>query len=269
VVEHGGASRYAYWSERRIRSIAEDQGINLNPRWKTRISVIKVPFVPVGVDLDGVPRTLNRNEVASRIERAIGDLAVEDFVTSPPVKYAKGVGPVEFSHFMCNEPNRVILHTHTTSSDDTRTVVCLFGSRDDVAGFVGVHDSQVAGWTPSAMWSIVDWLATQCTVNNSQWDDPESISVEAMKIATHQGTNDRFVANPDQPWTRGFTFGETPDAEWFAEIYSDVVLDKNRWSLETPVDRILVGAPLWIRTPRSTTRRYRDYRRDFNRDDYV
>jgi hypothetical protein len=28
-----------------------------------------------------------------------------------------------------------------------------------------------------------------------------------------------------------------------------VVLDKDRWSLREPVDRILVGAPLWVRTP--------------------
>ncbi|MER6592108.1 hypothetical protein ABT214_09695 [Micromonospora purpureochromogenes] len=85
-----------------------------------------------------------------------------------------------------------------------------------------------------------------------------------MKIATDQGMNQDWQANPDQPWTRGFTFGDTSESDWFAEIYSDVVLDENRWDLEEPVDRILVGAPLWVRTPRKSVRRYRDYRKRFN-----
>jgi hypothetical protein len=42
-------------------------------------------------------RTLDRAEVARRIETAIGDLAVEGFVTPPPVAFAKGVGSVEFA----------------------------------------------------------------------------------------------------------------------------------------------------------------------------
>ena len=43
-------------------------------------------------------------------------------------------------------------------------------------------------------------------------------------------------------------------AEWFAEIYHDVELTKERWSFKPgvdmpePVDRILIGAPLWVRS---------------------
>jgi hypothetical protein len=43
-------------------------------------------------------------------------------------------------------------------------------------------------------------------------------------------------------------------AEWFVDVYKDVELDKNRWNLKPgpdipePVDRIVIGAPLWIRS---------------------
>ncbi|WP_441172086.1 hypothetical protein [Micromonospora palomenae] len=66
-----------------------------------------------------------------------------------------------------------------------------------------------------------------------------------MKIAFDQGFTQESREAPGEPWRRGYTFGDAVDAEWFAEIYSDVVLDKDRWSLREPVDRILVGAPLW------------------------
>ncbi|MFE9183733.1 hypothetical protein ACFYMB_10395 [Micromonospora haikouensis] len=265
--ERGVSSRYAYWSDRAVCRVAQDEGIDIAPGWKTKITVFKVPILSTGVDFEREARTLYRHEVADRIERAVGDLAVEDFVTPPPVGYAKGLGRVEFSRFVCPDPNSAVLNVQTSASDGSRVVVCLFGSRDNIAGFMGVHDREVSGWSSSAMWAVHEWLATRCAVNNSQWDDAESISVEAMKIATDQGTNESFRANPDQPWTRGFAFGDAPNSEWFAEIYSDVILDKDRWSLDEPVDRILVGAPLWVRTPRSAVRRYRDYRRRFNHQD--
>ncbi|MGW5667081.1 hypothetical protein [Micromonospora sp. NPDC003776] len=262
--ERGDSVRYAYWSDRRVRSIAVDDGINIDPRWKTKIALFKIPLLQTGIDLEREPRTLHRKEVAGRIERAIGDLAVEDFVTPPPVRYARGIGRVEFSHFVCEEQDRVVLGVRTVASDGTRVAICLFGSRDNVAGFMGPHDPVASGWSSSAMWSIMRWLAERCAASSLRHDDPQSISVEAMKIAFDQGfTRDSREAT-DQPWSRGYTFGDAADAEWFAEIYSDVVLDMDRWSLDEPVDRILVGAPLWVRTPRAAARRYRDFRRDMN-----
>jgi len=71
----------------------------------------------------------------------------------------------------------------------------------------------------------------------------------------------------DKPWTRGFTLGHATESEC-AQIYSDVVLDKDRWTFDRDggtspdVDRILIGAPLWVRTPGAhAVTRYRDLRR--------
>ncbi|MFJ6196202.1 hypothetical protein [Micromonospora sp. NPDC092111] len=262
--ERGESVRYVYWSDRRVRSIAVDDGIDIVPRWKTKIALFKIPPLHTGVDLEREPRALHRKEVAGRIERAIGDLAVEDFVTPPPVRYARGVGRVEFSHFVCEEQDRVVLGARSVASDGTRVALCLFGSRHNVADFIGPHDAVASGWTSSSMWSITRWLAERCAASGLRHDDPQSISVEAMKIAFDQGSTRESRDASDQPWRRGYTFGDAPDAEWFAEIYSDVVLDKDRWGLDEPVDRILVGAPLWVRTPRAAVRRYRDLRRGIN-----
>jgi hypothetical protein len=55
--------------------------------------------------------------------------------------------------------------------------------------------------------------------------------------------------------TKRKVFQYYPAAEWFAEVYKDVVLDKDRWhfkpgatDIPEPVDRIVIGAPLWLRT---------------------
>jgi hypothetical protein len=266
--ERGEVSRYAYWSDRAVRRVAQDMAVDIDPRWRTKLSVVKIPFAQVGFDLERPPRALFRNEIADRIERAIGDHAVEDFVTPPPVKFAKGIGSFVFSHFVCHERGRVVLHTIAASSDGARVGIALFGSRDNVPAWSGSNDPQEGGWTSSAMWGVRAWLQSECRVNNSQWDDPQAISMEALRIAKYQGDNTYYDEHRDEPWTRGFAFADASDAEWFAEIYSDVVLDKQRWDLDEDddVDRILVGAPLWVRTPRTGLRRYRDERKKFNRD---
>jgi len=55
--------------------------------------------------------------------------------------------------------------------------------------------------------------------------------------------------------TKGKAFRRFPGAEWFAEVYKDVELDKDRWHFKPgaadvpePVDRIVIGASLWVRT---------------------
>lgn len=55
--------------------------------------------------------------------------------------------------------------------------------------------------------------------------------------------------------TRRKAFQRYPAAKWFAEVYKHVELNKNRWhfrpgdtDVPEPVDRIVIGAPLWVRT---------------------
>lgn len=267
--ELGAIRRYAYWADRRIRDIASANGISLERRvsWKA-----KTASIPVLGSLEFAPaaRALDRAEVAVRIETAIGDLAVQDFVTPPPVEFAKGIGHVEFAQFTGGIEKRqgVVMHTSTHSSSGGRVDVCLFGSLENTADYVGGSDQPPAGWSSSAARAIALYIQSRGTINNSQWDDPESIAVEALKIATEQGVTGTWDEHEGKPWTRGFTLGHATESEWFAEIYADVVLDKDRWTfngdggISPDVERILIGAPLWVRTPGAhAVTRYRDLRR--------
>jgi hypothetical protein len=247
MVPRDGIRRYAYWSDRRIRQIAADNDIALERRLRWT-SKIKAPFV-AELEIGQEGRRLRRNEIARKIEDAIGELAVADFVTPPPVHFAKGIGRIAFSQFVgVSTVNKgMVAHTSVSSSNGHCVEVCMFGSLDNMAGYAGAHDRTIDGWVSSAAPAISAFLKSRGTINRSQWDDPESISVEALRIATEQG------AAPDsqrgKAWTRGFTLSHADDSEWFAEIYTDVVLDKNRCNLDEAVDRIIIGAPLWIRTP--------------------
>jgi hypothetical protein len=247
MVPRDGIRRYAYWSDRRIRQIAVDNDITLERRLRWT-SKIKVPFIGE-LEIGQEGRTLRRNEIARRIDEVIGELAVADFVTPPPVRFAKGIGRISFSQFVgistVNEG--IVAHTSVSSSNGCRVEVCIFGSVDNMDGYAGAYDRTTSGWVSSAAPAIFAFLESRGTSNRSQWDDPESIAVEALKIATEQGAAQD--SEDGKPWTRGFTLSHADGSEWFAEIYADVELDKSRWDLDKAVDRIIIGAPLWIRTP--------------------
>ena len=267
--ELGVIRSYAYWSDRRIREIASANGINLERRVSWKAKTASIPLIG-SLEFAQEARTLARAEIAARIERAIGDVAVEDFVTPPSVIFAKGVGKVEFAQFDGGIEKRqgVVMHTSSYSSTGVRVDVCLFGSLENTSDYVGGSDKPPEGWSSSAARTIAAYIKSRGTINNSQWDDPESLAIEALKIAAEQGVTGDWAEHEGKPWTRGFTLGHATESEWYAQIYSDVVLDKDRWDLDRDggispdTDRILIGAPLWVRTPgEHAVTRYRDQRR--------
>lgn len=266
--ELGVIRRYAYWSERKIVAIAADNGIPVDRSrgWKAKLG--SVPLIG-STEFIQEARDLTRAEKANRIETALGAAAVADFVTPPSVRFAKGIGHVEFAQFIRPEkrPTAVVIHTTVCSSSGNRVGICLFGSLDNTAGFIGGSDKPPGGWTSSSMWAIDSLIKSRGAIIKPMWDE-ESLAIEALKIATQQGVTGRSQDHAGQPWTRGFTLGSTEASEWLAEIYLDVEVDKVRWNLQRDgisspdVSRILVGAPLWVRTPGpDAVTRYRDLRR--------
>jgi hypothetical protein len=248
--ELGAVRRYHYWSDRSIRQIATDNDIALTGRLRWGLRFPSFPFI-AQFELGQEPSDLRRNEVARKIETEIGLNAVEDFVTPPPVGFAKGTGHMEIARTTVRYSSvndGVVIHFTTKSSEGTRVQVCLFGSIDNTPNYIKAAPSNKAGWTSSAWYAIEELLLSHGAGNTSQWDDDESIAVEAMQIALHQGKTGHTKDHKSKPWTRGFTIGGADDVEWFAVIYKDVELTKGRWRLDDDVDRILVGAPLWIRT---------------------
>jgi hypothetical protein len=84
-----------------------------------------------------------------------------------------------------------------------------------------------------------------CSPRHSEgpiYDDDEEIAVEILRLINNENMTGKYV------------FQRFPSAEWFAQVYHDVELDKDRWhfrpgdsAVPEPVDRIVVGAPLWVR----------------------
>jgi hypothetical protein len=255
--ELGAVRKYHYWSDRRIKQIAADNDISLNSKWPWTYRTPMIPFIGQ-IETGESKRDLRRNEIANRLQVAIGLNAVEDIVTPPPACFAKGGGHIEFARFTrtyaLNEG--AVMHTRMRNSQDGCVDVCLFGSMDNFSGYIKKAKFIAAGWTSSAWYAIEELLKTHGQANTSQWDDEESRAVEALKIAMGQGITGHIRDHKDRPWTRGFTIGSADDAEWFAEIYVDVLLHKDRWDFskddpEYGAERVLIGAPLWIRTASS------------------
>lgn len=117
-----------------------------------------------------------------------------------------------------------------------------FGSIDNCAGYLHGDEAPAPIWQSSSTFAIEEFIENRGLKDAHIYDDDESISVEILRVLNNEGMTDQYA----------FTAPES--SEWFAEVYKDVVLDKSRWNLRPgrdlpkPVDRIIIGAPLWART---------------------
>ncbi|MER6437706.1 hypothetical protein ABT275_15270 [Streptomyces sp. NPDC001185] len=248
-----------------MAAIASDNGINFKGRFNW---AIKAAPQGVGAEVSNRDRgDLSRFEVARKIEKALGAQAVVTFDAPPRARFAKGVGLVHMARFTAG-PERdkgALVHVRTTSVRGQQVDLVLFGSMDNFLGRVlRPEDAPETGWFSSAWYAIAELLESRGGENTSQWDDPESLSVEALKVALYQGISGDHGEYDGQPWTRGYTLGHADDSEWFAQIYTDVVLTADRWHLRggmSGAQRILVGAPVWVRTAsKASVTRYADLR---------
>jgi hypothetical protein len=249
VGELGIIRRYSYWSDRRIREIAADNNISLDKRWLMAIQTPALGALPK-IGVNEVQRTLQRHAVAERVEGAIGKLAVQDFVTPTCAVFAKGCTHITFARYTRWSDRRtgkqqgdgVILHARTVSSDGTRVEVCLFGSIENCIDYLPGPDAVAPMWRASSTQAIEEFIAHQGKKKAPIYDDDESIGVEILRTINNEGMTGKRA------------FKNIQSAEWFAEVYHDVELDKNRWNLRPgrdlpeTVDRIIIGAPLWVRT---------------------
>ncbi len=245
--ELGTVRRYSYWSDRRIRSIAADNDIELDRRQRLTFRSPAFGLLPQ-TEFTKERKGVQRHEVAQRIERAIGQLAIEDFVTPPPTAFAKGCGEVTLAAYTQYYPEKssertgIIAHTRTVSSDGCRVEICLFGSLDNCADYLSTDGVETSMWSSSSAWSIEEFIANRGTRPAPIYDDDESIAVEILRVFNNEGLSKKRV------------FERLTNAEWFAGVYKDVKLDKKRWDhrlgvdLPEPVDRIVIGQPLWIRS---------------------
>jgi hypothetical protein len=253
---------YLYWSEQRIRRFADDNGVRLDGGMSVSVRTPSFGVLPeIGGSLG--PTAASRQKIADKIERSIGQLAVEDFVTPPPVRFAKGVGAMVFSEFYSNGPTGAAMACTTTlASDGTRVAVCLFGSVGNFAGMLTEVERRETGWSSSNAPTVLRFIENGGLPDKKDppWltevHTPEWYADEAFKIAFRQGEKSGTDRVLDHPWRRGFSYGHIDDAaEWLADIFVDVLIDADRLRR---FDRVLVGAPLWIRTPTPSSLRIYD-----------
>lgn len=97
-------------------------------------------------------------------------------------------------------------------------------------------------WRASSSWAIDEFIDNLGQEPAPIYDDDQSIAVEILRTINNEGMTGRHVRQ------------RISSAEWFAEVYKDVELDKDQWNLKPgrdipePVDRIVIGAPLWVRS---------------------
>ena len=224
-----------------------DNAINLDRRWRLTLKTPTLGLAPLA-EFAEERRTPLRHEIAVRVETAIGQRAVEDFVTPPPALFAKGCGQVTLAAYTRWRPEKkrkregIVAHTRTVSSDGSRVEVCLFGSLEHCTDYLSGADIEAPKWSSSSTRAIEDFIANEGTRPAPIYDDDESIAVEILRVFNNEGMTGKCA------------FKRIKSAEWFANVYHDVELDKKRWNfrpgrdLPEPVDRIVIGAPLWIRS---------------------
>jgi hypothetical protein len=193
-------------------------------------------------------RTPQYHEVAGKVERAIGQLAVEDFVTPPPAAFAKGCGEVTLATYKRwprskkSKELAVIAHTRTQASNGCRVEICLFGSIDNCTDYLPGSQADAPMWRASSELAIHEFIDNRGQKPALIYEDDESIAVEILRTINNEGMIGRYVIQ------------RIVSTEWFVEVYKDVELDKDRWDLKPgrdipePADRIVIGAPLWIRS---------------------
>jgi hypothetical protein len=267
--ELGGVVSYLYWSERRVQRILSDNGIQLSSGVTKFASPSMQGLVPTMEHTMG-GKVAQRANIADLIERSLGQSIMSDFDSVPGPRYAKGVGTLVFGEFIndfdkdpLERDRRALIFSSCdyNESDKDSVAICLFGSMENFADYVASSGplSDEGGWTSSSAPSVLDFLTGKWS---DQVDEPsrEELAIEALKIANSQGTRDGEV-DPLKGWRRSFTYGDIQDvAEWFAEVYLDVDLTQLGMAREDGFRRVVVGAPIWVRTPRiRAVRLYNEY----------
>jgi hypothetical protein len=256
--ERGGVQHYLYFSDRRIRQFLDDQGIAVSERAQNSLSSPTFRGYAPTVQRVWEKSVPYRVELAKKTERALGRLAVSDFDGPAPIKFAHGTGTVTFGEFVepfgedkdagQGYPRKALMYAYVLTGSGLRVAVCMFGSMRNYADYVkDAEDHSKEGWTSSSAPAVERFLRNRCT-EGDELHSREDLACQALQIANSQGSREPG----SHGWNRGFTFGDARDvAEWLAEIYYDCDL---RGSSKNPpelrgIDRILIGAPYWLRTP--------------------
>lgn len=264
--ELGGAQKYLYWANRRILRWLDDSNVKIPESSQWKMTTPNFGNIFPTIELAHNEGRTTKAELAGIFQRSFAQRIVTDLSSPAPIAFASGTGPITFGEFISlnGVPERALMYINVPVERGDAVAVCLFGSMENYAEFVieaGTHRG--GGWTASSAGDIERFLSTGQFKNGVICDSREDIAREAVKVCCGQGETG---PGPDKPkgYNRNFTYGETGgDCEWCAEIFCDVDLSADELGPECGHSRVLIGAPLWVRTP--TLRSiylYTDYSKD-------
>lgn len=254
---NSGVVHYLYWSDRRIQQFLDHNNAQMRPSREYTI----------GANLPGVTGTIknssrpwSRDEIALSVERSLGSSLISVFDDPHQILFAKGKGTVilgEFVGINGGDLGTASVLASTQNSDDTRTAICLFGSIANFTDYVSTDRTpswrREGGWTSSAAPYIKRFLEEACSAG-VEFMTREELASAALNVLLKQGTHQSFngdTARSHLPWNRQFTYGDVQSkAEWCAQIHYDVLVRetseyRDNWE---GYHRVLIGAPLWVRT---------------------
>jgi hypothetical protein len=258
--ELGGTVEYLYWSARRTSRFIEDNSLSVEPVTRTLTSP-SFGWLPT-FSRSETSANGKRPQIARTIERSLGKIAVTSFGAPGPIQYAKGTSTVVFGRFVTwgkrTRPTRRPAVIFTSMDYDRRdrdsVAVCLFGSMDNFPEYVQSAGPGYAGdgWISSSAPAVYDFIKSHGKEYCFPCETPEEMASNALWVADGQGIylpGSECDYGTVRPWKRSFTYGDSDKAQWLAQIYLDVDLVASGLDREDGFRRILVGAPLWIRTP--------------------
>jgi hypothetical protein len=248
--------KYVYWSDRAVDAFVNDNGMK---KLERDISFKSPTLAGLAPEVGVTQRRLDsRMGLSKSILRKLGKRAETDLTANKQdPHYIRGRGFISFGQFVAGDgdPLGALMFTRLSASDGSRIVVCMFGSLDGFPGYVTeAGTSLLGGWTSSAWATVKRFIDNGCTHDIEIWGNRYSeseISFYAYQVASGQGLG----RGGAYPWNRGYTFGDVNSSgEWLLEVYYDAHRNyfdlDDQWYFDSGnYDRILIGRPLWVRTP--------------------
>lgn len=277
----GALQFFSYFSERRVDALLRD-----NIQAKLKLTTFTTPTVggilpTVGVSnvptdgakpnraelrkrfLDQIgPAMLNPNELVgvptSNGQQNEPSTSIRNITQADRRVFARGYGTVEFMELKDGgDPDSIIAYSEfvDTTLLHNRIGVCLFGSKDNLQGFV--HKTKDSGWYSSNAQSVRKMIEsyysetprTEPPLYQNRLNEEfiygglHAFATDVANIARNQG-GDRGT----RVWARGHLFGEARNAEWVAEIFEVVDFKRLGAGREEGLDALVIGAPCWICT---------------------
>ncbi|MER5875084.1 hypothetical protein ABT119_04065 [Streptomyces sp. NPDC001910] len=245
----------------------DDNGVRLDPRIKPALNL---GLPGNGVNLASRDRENTTFDIAEKLKRRLRKSIITDFSASTSGRLIQGAGQAEVAEFQRwgypqhrLQHRTAVIHTQTVTQEGHRVDLCLFGSLKNLRGFNVPEDDSIGGWTSSAAPMIEEFIALRggevsARTGRAYPLDGEALAVEILKVALAQGIYANPVDHAGRPESRAYTLLGFDATEYVALIYKDVTLTPRRWNFQVEpemvgVRRILIGAPLWMRTTRQDT----------------